>query len=252
MLENDLGIVKAKMSRFERMVALPEDEYNLLRNVQQANNPVQQQFSQLSTEYDRQRAIPDPYTRIHRQGETLDAMIRLKDELRDRLKLVTPKPYQSRAESLYDYLKNKLTFTDKGELMDDGKAIADSNITDLIQHAVRDRRRNITPIGWKSFLSNLQHTNAPKMLLSYDTLEELRSPSAYKRSLSSSPPETIRSPSPKVKQSKRRHVSLYYTRGRSRGRGRGAKSKQTYLRISNRDKKEPDRYLPTDYKKTWN
>ena len=69
------------MSRFERMVALPEEEYHLLRNSQQANNPVQEQFSNLSREYDRQRLIQDPYTRVHRQGETLDAMIKLKDDL---------------------------------------------------------------------------------------------------------------------------------------------------------------------------
>ena len=238
------------MSRFERMVAVPEDEYNLLRNVQQANNPIQQQFSQLSNDYDRQRSIPDPYTRIHRQGETLDAMIRLKDELRDRLKMVTPKPYQSRAESLYDYLKNKLTFSDKGELMDDGKAIVDSNITDLIQHAVRDRRRNITPVGWKPFLTNLQQTNAPKMLLSYDTLEELRSPSSvYRRS---EPMSVKRSPSVLIKQERlSERASRSPTRGPGRGRGRGSKRRAAsdeYLRFSKREKKEPSRYLPANVK----
>ena len=56
------------MSRFERMVALPEEEYNLLRNVQQANNPTQQHFTSLTNEYDK-KIIQDPYTRIHRQGD---------------------------------------------------------------------------------------------------------------------------------------------------------------------------------------
>ena len=70
-------------------------------------------------------------------------MIKLKDELRERMKQVTPKPYQSRVENLYDFMKNKLTFSEKGKLVDDGKTITDSNISDLIQHAVRDRRRNI-------------------------------------------------------------------------------------------------------------
>ena len=165
------------MAHFERMVAIPEDEYNQLRSVQQVHNPGQQQFTKLSNQYDRQNFIQDPYTRVHRQGETLDEMMKLKEDLRERVRQATPRPYQSRAESLYDFLKNKLSFSEKGELLDnDNKAIVDSNITDLIQHAVRDRRRNMTPVGWKSFLTTLQSTNAPKMLLSYDTLEELRTP----------------------------------------------------------------------------
>ena len=165
------------MSHFERMVAIPEDEYNQLRSVQQVHNPTQQQFTKLSNQYDRQNFIQDPYTRVHRQGETLDEMKKLKEDLRERVRQATPKPYQSRAESLYDFLKNKLSFSEKGELLDDdNKAIVDSNISDLIQHAVRDRRRNMTPAGWKSFLTTLQSTNAPKMLLSYDTLEEIRAP----------------------------------------------------------------------------
>ena len=165
------------MTHFERMVAIPEDEYNQLRNVQQVHNPAQQQFTKLSNQYDRQNFIQDPYTRVHRQGETLDEMKKLKEDLRERIRQATPKPYQSRAENLYDFLKNKLSFSEKGELLDnDSKAIVDSNISDLIQHAVRDRRRNMTPVGWKSFLTTLHSTNAPKMLLSYDTLEELRAP----------------------------------------------------------------------------
>jgi hypothetical protein len=165
------------MTHFERMVAIPEDEYNQLRSVQQVHNPGQQQFTKLSNQYDRQNFIQDPYTRVHRQGETLDEMKKLKEDLRERVRQATPRPYQSRAESLYDFLKNKLSFSEKGEIHDnDNKAIVDSNITDLIQHAVRDRRRNMTPVGWKSFLTTLQSTNAPKMLLSYDTLEELRAP----------------------------------------------------------------------------
>ena len=165
------------MTHFERMVAIPEDEYSQLRSVQQVYNPVQQQFSKLSNQYDRQNFIQDPYTRVHRQGETLDEMKKLKEDLREKVRQATPKPYQSRAESLYDFLKNKLSFSEKGEILDnDNKAIVDSNISDLIQHAVRDRRRNMTPVGWKSFLTTLQSSNAPKMLLSYDTLEELRAP----------------------------------------------------------------------------
>lgn len=33
---------------------------------------------------------------------------------------------------------------------------------DLVQHAVRDRRRNLTPMGWPEFRHLLQEHNVPK------------------------------------------------------------------------------------------
>ena len=93
------------MTHFERMVAIPEDEYSQLRSVQQVYNPAQQQFSKLSNQYDRQNFIQDPYTRVHRQGETLDEMKKLKEDLREKVRQATPKPYQSRAESLYGFFE---------------------------------------------------------------------------------------------------------------------------------------------------
>jgi len=238
------------MNRFERMVAIPEDEYSQLRNAQLVNNPVQQQFTKLSSQYDRQNFIQDPYTRIHRQGETLDEMMKLKDDLRERLEQATPKPYQSRAKSLYDFMKNKLSFSDKGELMDkDGKVIVDSNISDLIQHAVRDRRRNITPLGWKSFLGNLQQTNAPKMLLSYDTLDELQSPkTSINKEISrspvkgSSPISFTRNVKQEVHTPRNREKKVLMKEEVKRKRSR---SPSSFRPKSRRVKKQPDTYLHT-------
>ena len=64
----------------------------------------------------------------------------------------------------------------RGEIIDfDGKVIEGSNIADLIQRAIRDRRRNIIPTGWETFKNILKDSNAPRMILNYDTLEEMQS-----------------------------------------------------------------------------
>ena len=162
------------VGRFERMVGIPEDEYLHLKSLQQTNNPLQNKFMSLSSDYNKQGFIGDPYTRVQRQGETLNEMINVKNDLRKRLIDATPKPYQSRAESLFKFISSKLDVNEKGELRNnDGSVIDGSNIGDLVQHAVRDRRRNITPPGWKSFLNILQDNNAPRMISNYATLEEL-------------------------------------------------------------------------------
>ena len=163
------------LSRFERMVGIPEDEYHQIRSSQLHTDPVQRKFASLSDEYKKQDLIRNPHIRVQRQGETLNEMINLKDELRSRLTQVTPKPYRTRAQSLFQHVANRILLNEKGELYDaDGKLIEASNISDLIQHAVRDRRRNIVPVGWSTFLNILQDNNTPRMILNYDTLHEMQ------------------------------------------------------------------------------
>lgn len=162
-------------SRFERMVAIPEQHYNYLKNLQQTNHPTQTLFSSLTNDYSRQGQIQDPYVRIQRQGETLDAMKKLKDDMRQRIIQSTPKPYQSRADNLLQYVEGHIPFNERGEMLDANELPIDgSNITDLIQHAVRDRRRNIQPKGWQFFKDRLQGLNVPHSLLNYDTLDEMK------------------------------------------------------------------------------
>lgn len=182
------------MSRFERMVALSEEEYNRLKDVRQSSfattviqNPLKNKLQTLSSEYNEQGTIADPYTRIQRQSETLNEMINIKDLLRKNIKSMTPKPFQSRAQNLFQFIEDKLNFNEKGELInDDGTTMEGSNISDLIQHSIRDRRRNIVPIGWSKFLTVLRESNAPRMIMNYDTLEELDTPLklGFKRKLS--------------------------------------------------------------------
>ena len=185
----------ASLSRFDRMVAIPEDEYNQLRSMQQVSNPETAHFLQLSRDYRRQDGIQDPYTRVHLQGETLDQMKQVKDTMRQRLLQATPKPYQNRADTLFNFMKDKVRMSPKGELYrDDGELIEGSNITDLVQHAVRDRRRAINPYGWKEFVQQLKENNVPNMILNYDTLDELRSPKLLHSPKSSPSPRKSRIP----------------------------------------------------------
>jgi len=176
---------------FERMAVIPEQEYNYLRSLQQVNDPAHQQISTLADNYARQSNISDPQIRVQRQNETINEMKMLKDEMRQRIIQTTPKPYQTRAQSIMKFIEGHLQVNDRGELMDSNQqVVSGSNITDLIQHAVRDRRRNMDPMGWREFKDLLQKVNVPKSLLNYDTLEEMKNPLAVKLS-----------PSPSIKNS---------------------------------------------------
>lgn len=146
----------------------------MLRSSRHIADPLQKHFATLSSEYEKQDKIPEPHERVLRQAETLDAMIKTKDQLRQKVAAATPKPYQHRATTLFNFMKDRIRVNLKGEVYkDDGEAIEGSNIVDLVQHAVRDRRRQITPVGWDLFKDYLKDENAPKSLMNYDTLEEL-------------------------------------------------------------------------------
>ena len=163
-------------SHYQRMMAIPEQEYFQSRNMQQVMNPLETEMTSLMTDYNQQGAIQDPYRKVQLQAETLDQMMKLKDELRQNMKSATPRPYQTRAEGLMNFVFDKMKLNERGELTDmTGNVIENTNIVDLIQHAVRDRRRNMTPNGWQYFLKKLQEINAPRMLLNYETLEEMTS-----------------------------------------------------------------------------
>lgn len=183
--------------RFQRMYAIPEDEYQHLKSLQQTRDPMEKKFIDLSSEYQQQDTINDPTVRVQRQGETLHAMMNIKDDLKDRLIAATPKLYRSRASSLFQFIGNKIGVNDKGELLDvNNKGIEGSNIGDLIQHAVRDRRRNMVPQGWTTFLQMLRDNNVPQMILNYDTLEEMK------------PSKAIVKSAPVIKSSRLQNIAL--------------------------------------------
>ena len=159
---------------FQRMMVIPQEEYMQLTAGQQAKQPFMRQFYNLENQYNQQSHITDPYRKLVHQSETLDAIKALKEKMRDEIVLATPKPYQSRARSLFQHLEPILKVNERGEIFDNqGEVVSQSRIEDLIQYAVRDRRRNFLPTGWSTFLRTLQDHNIPKYMLNRYTLDEM-------------------------------------------------------------------------------
>ena len=181
---------------FSQLVAIPQHEYAQLTAVQNARQPITEHFYKLEDDYQKNAVITDPQRSIALQSQTIEHMKNLKDQMRNHLSITTPKPYRSRADSLLQSLTTRLKVNEIGELVkDDGTAIPSSRFEDLIQHAVRDRRRKFIPEGWDYFLHLLKLYNVPRSLLNRETLDELTAvttkvvsphPSTIKPSLSSS------------------------------------------------------------------
>ena len=189
------------------MIAIPQEEYIQLKSVQHVKQPDAQKMVDLTQLYQQQAQIKDPYEQLMLQGETLDTMKGLKEKMRQELSLGTPKPYRNRALTLYRTLEPHVKFNERGEMYDDkGKLIEHSRAEDLIQHAVRDRRRHFTPIAWDHFLKLLKKHNVPKTILNRPTLDELEQKPRKKRvfkPLDFSTPE-FHSPPKKTSSSEKR------------------------------------------------
>ena len=212
------------MSRYQRMVVIPESEYLQLTTLQQVKQPFAQKFHQVNQEYENAASISDPYARLAVRSETLKEMKGLHDQMKDYLSISTPKPYRSRAERLFSVLEPHLKWNERGELMNSltNVPIGNSQVSDLIQHAVRDRRRNISPTGWDYFLGRLREHNVPHMLLNMPTLNELKEPpppvehipvklTGKRRRLKAEPAEVERVRShPKRRRTTPRHLDDYF------------------------------------------
>lgn len=159
---------------FQRLIAIPQEEYMSMSAAQHVKQPLEQQFHHLNRQFTDVERIQDPYRRLVLQGEVLDEMKELKERMRHNVQVSTPKPYMNRAKALFQNVESFLRFNEKGEMMDkNNQVISQSRVEDLIQHAVRDRRRNMTPTGWSSFLSMLHEHNVPRSVLNRQTLDEL-------------------------------------------------------------------------------
>lgn len=162
---------------FRRMVALPYDQYaqmNMTQNLQQVKQPYDVQFNALSKQYEERANIDDPYRRMMMQGETIDQMKVLKDRMRNVIASNTPKPYRNRASALFEGLESVVQFNERGEIMnDEGKVVPNSHMQDLIQYAVRDRRREGAPTGWADFVDLMKKRNVPRNMLNRGTIDEM-------------------------------------------------------------------------------
>lgn len=189
------------MSGFQRLVAIPQEEYAQMTTVQNVRQPLTQQLYQIQNDYKQNDTLPDPYRRVMLQSENLEDMKELKDKMRNYLTISTPKPYRTRAQSLFESIEKFVKFNERGEIRDPAdNVIENSRLEDLIQHAVKDRRRNITPIGWTSFVDILKENNVPRSILNRETLIELgktEMTSKIPRLVSKSPKKEVRESRPR-------------------------------------------------------
>ena len=173
------------MSGFQRMVAMPQEEYFQLKSLQNVQQPLTQYMTRLEQDYqEAPLKANNPYEQMVMRGSALDDIKLTKEKLRNDLSLGTPKPYRNRALSLYRSLEPVVKFNERGEMFDEtDKVIPDSRAEDLIQHAIRDRRRNFTPVAWNEFLNVLKKHNIPKSILNRDTIDEIQKGTLTKRKL---------------------------------------------------------------------
>ena len=115
------------------------------------------------------------------QSHSLDQLKSLKEQIRNSLSASTPRPYRNRAQALLQSIDNFMRYNSKGEIYTkDQDLVPGSRVEDLINYAVRDRRRNIVPEAWSTFLNYLREHNIPKTILNRSTLDELEGISTTK------------------------------------------------------------------------
>ena len=160
---------------YATMAVIPMDEYTQMQSLLKTRSPLDSQLKTLTQTYHQHEGLVDSNERSFQQGQDMFHIQRLKEKMRSHLSNVTPKPFRARAEQLLRFLDPYITFNEHGELLNRnvGASITGSRIDDLIQHAVREKRRRFTPVGWSDFVHILRVNNAPKMLLNKSTIDEM-------------------------------------------------------------------------------
>ena len=117
-----------------------------------------------------------------------------------------PKTSKTLAKSMINRLKanrEHITWNDRGEITVNGHKIPGSNIIDLINDQLRDRK-NFDPTGWETFTESLSKINMPKYLMrnerrkshisqvQADSPASAATPSTEKFSFPPTPPTTPR------------------------------------------------------------
>ena len=166
------------MSRFQRMIILPQEEYSQLMSVQKVVHPYAQPYQQLQSRLDEQSHIRDPYSRFLHETDTRNQMNLMQGNIQNVLLATVPKVYKSRAESLLKVVQPYLKLTERGEIIDPhtGMTVENTRVDDLIQYAVSAKRRGFVPRGWAEFVRHLRKINVPTSILNRETVEELHEP----------------------------------------------------------------------------
>ena len=104
-----------------------------------------------------------------------------------------PKTLKNRAELLLQKLKQHgevVNWNDRGELVYNGKEVRGSNMLDLVNDILRNRRKTSTPQGWEYFARGLAHMNIPNELI--QNINRRRIVQQYKQATSDLKPLTAK------------------------------------------------------------
>ena len=104
-----------------------------------------------------------------------------------------PKTLKNRAELLLQKLKQQgeeVNWNDRGELVYNGKEVRGSNMLDLVNDILRNRRKTSTPQGWEYFARGLAHMNIPNELI--QNINRRRTVQQYKQATSDLKPLTAK------------------------------------------------------------
>ena len=74
-----------------------------------------------------------------------------------------PKTMQVKARRLMEHLKRDIAWTTRGELIHEGVPIVGSNVVNLVNDMLRERKTD--PIGWQPFARQLRAINLPMELI---------------------------------------------------------------------------------------
>ncbi|ESO90574.1 hypothetical protein LOTGIDRAFT_175819 [Lottia gigantea] len=86
-----------------------------------------------------------------------------------------PKTYQGRARMLLEHLEKKTPYSwnDKYELTHGGQVMKGTNVVDIVNDFIRNRKTNNTPFGWEAVMRSLRESNIPREAIGNDRRWEL-------------------------------------------------------------------------------
>lgn len=81
-----------------------------------------------------------------------------------------PKTYQSRARMLLHHLEKKTPYSwnDKYELTHDGQVMKGTNVVDIVNDFIRNRKTTNAPFGWEAVMRSLRESNVPREAIGND------------------------------------------------------------------------------------
>jgi hypothetical protein len=128
-----------------------------------------------------------------------------------------PKTMKAKAQLLLKKMKSRpdISWNEKGELKYKGETVQGSNVVDLVNDVLR-QRKYFNPQGWETFGEALREANVPQDLIGHEDrwrfiTQTKRTPRSRKRQQSPSP---IRPYSPKTPRSRRKEVQNWRLRPR--------------------------------------